>query len=113
MRSEFAHKNMRKRFVDEWIIWMKLHVFSINQFCVCIYSKFRLIWRRKLYWSENLTGGLGQLGIECAKLLRSRYGSQSVILSDIVKPSDEIMENGPYIFCDILDFKVNSIVFKN
>lgn len=55
---------------------------------------------------ENLTGGLGQLGIECAKLLRSRYGSESVILSDIVKPNDEIMENGPYIFCDILDFKV-------
>ncbi|KAG4072649.1 hypothetical protein HA402_004738 [Bradysia odoriphaga] len=52
-----------------------------------------------------IAGGLGQLGIECAKLLRSRYGSESVILSDIVKPSDDIMENGPYIFCDILDFK--------
>ena len=59
------------------------------------------------------SGGLGQLGIECAKLLRSRYGSESVILSDIVKPSDDIMENGPYIFCDILDFKVNATVMKS
>lgn len=50
------------------------------------------------------------MGIECAKLLRSRYGSESVILSDIVKPNDDIMENGPYIFCDILDFKVNAVV---
>lgn len=56
------------------------------------------------------TGGLGQLGIECAKLLRSRYGNESVILSDIVKPSNDVIENGPYIFCDILDFKVSAYV---
>jgi threonine 3-dehydrogenase len=40
-----------------------------------------------------------------AKLLRSKYGSDSVILSDIIKPNDEIMDSGPYIFADILDFK--------
>lgn len=51
------------------------------------------------------SGGLGQLGSECAKLLRQKYGSENVILSDIVKPSKEIVQNGPYVFADILDFK--------
>lgn len=51
-------------------------------------------------------GGLGQLGLQCAKLLRNKYGESSVILSDIIKPSREISESGPYIFADILDFKV-------
>lgn len=52
------------------------------------------------------SGGLGQLGSECARKLRNVYGKESVILTDIVRPSDEIIENGPYIFADILDFKV-------
>ncbi|XP_037825037.1 L-threonine 3-dehydrogenase, mitochondrial [Lucilia sericata] len=52
-----------------------------------------------------ITGGLGQLGIECAKLLRSQYGDSNVILSDIIKPSQAVVESGPYIFADILDFK--------
>lgn len=55
--------------------------------------------------STLATGGLGQLGIECAKLLRTQYGNDSVILSDIIKPSQAVLENGPYIFADILDFK--------
>lgn len=50
-------------------------------------------------------GGLGQLGQECAKLLRSKYGKDRVILSDIIKPSEQVLESGPYIFADILDFK--------
>ncbi|XP_066588229.1 L-threonine 3-dehydrogenase, mitochondrial [Prorops nasuta] len=52
-----------------------------------------------------ITGGLGQLGSECAKLLRSQYGPENVILSDIIKPTDENLANGPFIFADILDFK--------
>lgn len=51
-------------------------------------------------------GGLGQLGIECAKLLRSKYGNENVILSDIIKPNKATVDSGPYIFADILDFKV-------
>lgn len=51
------------------------------------------------------SGGLGQLGTECAKLLRRNYGNENVILSDIIKPSEESLENGPFIFADILDFK--------
>ncbi|XP_017788861.1 PREDICTED: L-threonine 3-dehydrogenase, mitochondrial [Habropoda laboriosa] len=52
-----------------------------------------------------ITGGLGQLGTECAKLLRKKYGSENVILSDIIKPTEESLSNGPFIFADILDFK--------
>ncbi|CAH0404653.1 unnamed protein product [Chilo suppressalis] len=52
-----------------------------------------------------ITGGLGQLGVECAKYLRNKYGRENVILSDIIKPSKEIINDGPYIFVDILDFK--------
>lgn len=58
-----------------------------------------------IYISDDLTGGLGQLGTECAKLLRKNYGSDNVILSDIIKPTDENLANGPFIFADILDFK--------
>ncbi|XP_050333281.1 L-threonine 3-dehydrogenase, mitochondrial [Bactrocera neohumeralis] len=61
-----------------------------------------------------ITGGLGQLGMECAKLLRSQYGAESVVLSDIIKPSKEVIESGPYIFADILDFKgLQKIVVDN
>jgi threonine 3-dehydrogenase len=60
------------------------------------------------------SGGLGQLGLAMAKLLRSKYGSDNVILSDIIKPNEEIVNNGPYIFADILDFKgLQKIVVKH
>ncbi|XP_076624733.1 L-threonine dehydrogenase [Colletes latitarsis] len=52
-----------------------------------------------------ITGGLGQLGTECAKLLRKKYGNENVILSDIIKPTVESLSSGPFIFADILDFK--------
>jgi threonine 3-dehydrogenase len=57
------------------------------------------------YVFSYLPGGLGQLGMACAQLMRSKYGSENVILSDIIKPSDQIVNDGPYIFADILDFK--------
>ncbi|KAI8427567.1 hypothetical protein MSG28_002072, partial [Choristoneura fumiferana] len=67
---------------------------------------------QELESSENLvfaslfmTGGLGQLGVECAKYLRGKYGREQVILSDIIKPTPEVVNDGPYIFADILDFK--------
>merc|ERR1711953_271012 len=52
-----------------------------------------------------ITGGLGQLGTGLAKLLRENYGTENVILSDIIKPSKEVLADGPFIFADILDFK--------
>lgn len=59
------------------------------------------------------SGGLGQLGIECAKLMRSKYGDESVILSDIIKPNRSLIQGGPYIFADILDFKVSKTLIIN
>ncbi|ELT88987.1 hypothetical protein CAPTEDRAFT_1836 [Capitella teleta] len=52
-----------------------------------------------------ITGGLGQLGLGLASELRQKYGKNNVILSDIIKPNKEIVDNGPYIYADILDFK--------
>lgn len=45
------------------------------------------------------------MGPDLAKLFRSKYGRDNVILTDIVKPSDETIKTGPYLFADILDFK--------
>jgi threonine 3-dehydrogenase len=44
------------------------------------------------------TGGLGQLGTGLAKLLRKKYGTENIILSDIIKPSKEILDNGNIYF---------------
>ncbi|KAM8903604.1 L-threonine 3-dehydrogenase, mitochondrial-like isoform 2-T3 [Spinachia spinachia] len=61
-----------------------------------------------------ITGGLGQLGVGLAKLLRRRFGKNNVILSDIRKPPRHVHHNGPFIFTDILDFKnLREIVVNN
>lgn len=52
-----------------------------------------------------ITGSLGQLGTGLAKLLRKKYGSENVIMSDIIKAPQHILESGRYIYADILDFK--------
>lgn len=52
-----------------------------------------------------ITGGLGQLGLGLSSLFREKYGQDNVILSDIVKPSGQIFNSGPYMYADILDFK--------
>ncbi|XP_039387867.1 L-threonine 3-dehydrogenase, mitochondrial-like isoform X2 [Mauremys reevesii] len=61
-----------------------------------------------------ITGGLGQLGVGLAKLLRKRFGKNNVILSDIRKPPDDVFYNGPFIYSDILDYKnLREIVVNN
>ncbi|EPQ03579.1 L-threonine 3-dehydrogenase, mitochondrial [Myotis brandtii] len=52
-----------------------------------------------------ITGGLGQLGVGLAKLLRKQFGKDNVILSDIKKPSDQVFHSGPFIHSDVLDYK--------
>ncbi|XP_023329810.1 L-threonine 3-dehydrogenase, mitochondrial [Eurytemora carolleeae] len=52
-----------------------------------------------------ITGGLGQLGTGLARELRARHGAETVILSDIIKPEESEIANGPFIFADVLDFK--------
>ncbi len=39
-------------------------------------------------------GGLGQLGTGLAKLLRGKFGEEHVILSDILRPSKEVVDDG-------------------
>ena len=56
-------------------------------------------------YSFTSVGGLGQLGTGLAKILRQKYGRNNVILSDILQPSSQVVNAGPYIFADILDFK--------
>ncbi|XP_055144313.2 L-threonine 3-dehydrogenase, mitochondrial isoform X2 [Symphalangus syndactylus] len=61
-----------------------------------------------------ITGGLGQLGVGLANLLRKRFGKDSVILSDIRKPPDHVFHSGPFIYSDILDYKnLREIVVNN
>ncbi|KAM7449543.1 hypothetical protein ABFA07_002674 [Porites harrisoni] len=58
-----------------------------------------------------ITGSLGQLGRGLAKILREKYGRDNIIMSDIAKASWDVLESGPYIYADILDFKnLQSIV---
>lgn len=58
-----------------------------------------------------ITGSLGQLGPGVAKQLRGLYGTDNVICSDVVKAPRPILESGPFIYADILDYKnLQSIV---
>jgi hypothetical protein len=41
---------------------------------------------------------LGQLGVEVARFLRSIYGRENVIMSDIIKPSEQIFNEGLYLW---------------
>ena len=39
-------------------------------------------------------GGLGQLGMGLASLLRKKYGRENIILSDIIRPNKEVLDDG-------------------
>ncbi|XP_056867692.1 L-threonine dehydrogenase 2 isoform X1 [Takifugu flavidus] len=53
-----------------------------------------------------ITGGLGQLGVGLAQMLRKQYGTDNVILSDIKKPSPDVYKSGPFVYADVLDYKL-------
>ena len=48
-------------------------------------------------------GSSGQIGCDLVLELRKLYGNSNVIASDIRKPSNEIMESGPFENLDVLD----------
>jgi threonine 3-dehydrogenase len=48
------------------------------------------------------SGGLGQLGTGLAKILRQKYGKDNVIMSDILKPSKEVVEAGKFTKFNII-----------
>lgn len=51
-----------------------------------------------------ITGALGQLGTSLAQILRQRYGRESVLMSDIVKPPRRLWTaNAPFLYIDVLD----------
>ncbi|XP_030643071.1 L-threonine dehydrogenase 2 [Chanos chanos] len=61
-----------------------------------------------------ITGGLGQLGVGLARMLRQQYGTENVILSDIKKPPTEVFKSGPFVYADVLDFKnLRELVVNN
>lgn len=62
-----------------------------------------------------ITGGLGQLGPGLGDLFSQKYGTENVIISDIVKPNRHILNKGlKYIFADVLDMKnLQQIIANN
>jgi threonine 3-dehydrogenase len=58
---------------------------------------------------------LGQLGPALTRLIAKEYGKENIFLSDIVKPKDEILNEGyNYFFADVLDIKaLQQIVVNN
>ena len=59
-------------------------------------------------------GASGQIGTELVLQLRTIYGADSVIASDIKTPGYEIFEGGPYEILDVLDInRLNYIIQKH
>ncbi|XP_015785611.1 L-threonine 3-dehydrogenase, mitochondrial [Tetranychus urticae] len=52
-----------------------------------------------------ITGSLGQLGTGLAAKFREIYGPSNVVMSDIIQAPDHLLNKGPYLFADVLDFK--------
>ncbi len=50
-----------------------------------------------------ILGACGQIGTELTLALRSRYGRETVIASDIREGSEELMESGPFAILDATD----------
>jgi len=50
-----------------------------------------------------VTGAHGQIGTELVEELRKLYGKENVIATDITKVSEEIRQEGPYLYLDVLD----------
>ena len=47
-------------------------------------------------------------------VLRTKYGRENVLLSDIKKPDETTMKDGPYVYSDVTDSKyMHSIIVDN
>ena len=90
--------------------WHLIHIQSTRDENTKIFTQAQLT-RRPLSSTTSkpprvlITGGLGQLGTGLARELRKLHGDDSVILSDIIKPEDQELAKGPFVFADVLDFK--------
>ena len=56
-----------------------------------------------------VTGAMGQIGSELTLELRKRYGSESVIATDLREPGGKLKETGP---CSVLDVTDKTAVFS-
>lgn len=52
-----------------------------------------------------ITGGLGQIGTELSTYLRQAYGTNNVIVTDVVKKESPVVEAGPFDQLDVTDGK--------
>jgi nucleoside-diphosphate-sugar epimerase len=59
-----------------------------------------------------ILGACGQIGTELTLALRSLYGSESVIASDIREGTAELMESGPFAILDVTNFTAMEEFFK-
>ena len=50
-----------------------------------------------------VTGACGQIGSELTPALREKYGQTNVIASDIAKPSEKLLNSGPFESLDCTD----------
>ena len=61
-----------------------------------------------------VTGALGQIGTELVSALRERYGSDSVIASDIREiEGHPVINNGPFLTADVLDKNSLKVIIKD
>jgi nucleoside-diphosphate-sugar epimerase len=50
-----------------------------------------------------ITGAAGQIGSELAVRLRKKYGPANVVVSDVVRPSGDLLAAGPFELLDVTD----------
>jgi nucleoside-diphosphate-sugar epimerase len=48
-----------------------------------------------------ITGAAGQIGSELAVRLREKYGPSNVVVSDVVRPSEDLLASGPFEPLDV------------
>jgi len=48
-----------------------------------------------------VTGSAGQIGNELVPALRALYGDHNVIASDVKHASKDVMDAGPFVYCDV------------
>lgn len=63
------------------------------------------MYKKKLQENILVIGSSGQIGSELVLELRKIYGNSSVIASDIIPSSDEIISSGPFEILDVTDSK--------
>lgn len=53
-----------------------------------------------------ITGCLGQIGSDLVNVLRTKYGANNVIASDIKKPEkSSFLKDGPFLYADVINYE--------